>query len=290
MKKMTKIALILAGIFIVIGGILVVLGLMMGARLEELEDMGIHVSPMGQTNTTPGIEFQIGEIDELDERKERGKETQDLFQSKEKEKRGAKTAGNLDRLEVEVENAKITIYALEDTEEIVYDSNRDIAERKEGSTLKLEDHSRQKEELELKIYLPVNGLKEIEIEALACELTADNIISDIVKLEIANAVVRVDKLTVAQQAQMEISNGEMTIGYFEGNSLEAECEQGIIKVACEGDSKDYNYELECGLGSITVGGENYSGMGEEIRVNNGSRKHISADCSMGEIILEFPGK
>ena len=44
------------------------------------------------------------------------------------------------------------------------------------------------------------------------------------------------------------------------------------------------------IGNIRINDESYSGIGEKVRVNNGSQKNIYTECSMGEIVLEFPGK
>ena len=80
----------------------------------------------------------------------------------------------------------------------------------------------------------------------------------------------------------------MIIGYYDGLKLDAECAMGSIMVVCEGNQDDYNYEMECGMGQIVFGQESYSGLGEEIYIDNRSSKLIEASCDMGDIMLEFP--
>lgn len=285
MKKMTKVSLIIASICMGLGILMVLIGLMMGADRDDLNDMGIYISlsPMLHKNESGRMEFKIS-----NEEHHGDKET--AIKGHHNSKAESYHLQELDRLEVDVENASITIKTSEDEETITFISNYGDIGRTEGRTLKLENHGRGLEKLELEIYLPVNGMKEIEIEASACELKADKIIADTVSLEVGSASVRIEELLVRQNAKLELSAGEMVIGYYEGNNLEAECDMGVIDVLCEGDSKDYNYELECGMGNIRINDESYSGIGEKVRVNNGSQKNIYAECSMGEIVLEFPGR
>ena len=195
----------------------------------------------------------------------------------------------INRLEVDVQNADITIFSVEDAEEIRYSTNRnkEIA-RVEGTTLKLEEEISIKEHLELEIYIPVGSLREIEIEATNGAITADRIIADNVSIDIDSASVNIQQLVVEGEAELQINAGEMVIGYYEGSHLDVECAVGAMMVVCDGNKQDYNYKLECGLGEILLGEETYSGLGQEMKVQNGGTKLIEAECAMGQIQLEFP--
>ena len=257
MKLFTKICLVFAAVAGGLGILGIVIGLAMGGDVTQLYEMGIYISPHQHHNVKLHNHT-------------------DNF-------RGIK------RLEVEVQNAQITIFATENTEEFSYHSNRANAIAKvDGSTLKLEDRSSLKDKLELEIYIPVGMLKEIEIEAINGTVFAEKIVADNVAIEIDNASVQIDELIVMEKAELQINAGQMVIGYYEGTNLETECAMGSIMVVCEGNQSDYNYDLECGMGNIRIGENSYSGIGRELWVENESIKTIKAECAMGEIILEFP--
>ena len=196
---------------------------------------------------------------------------------------------DIERLKIDVQNAEITIFAVEDAASLYYFSSveKDIS-KVSGSTLKLEDNSSIQEKIELELYIPVGVLKELEIEAVNGTISAEKIVADNVTIEIDNASVQIDELIVEDKAELQINAGQMIIGYYEGTNLETECAMGSIMVVCEGSRSDYNFDLECGMGKIQIDEDSYSGIGEDIHMNHGSKKSMKAECAMGEIILEFP--
>ena len=300
MKLFTKISLIVAAIAGGVGILAVVIGLAMGARVKDLEVMGIYISP-NQVELSGVIKNEIRDeiLDEFDDNhhiyNDRDSEyhkgvgehnnTQNGRQDSSK---NSNMVNGINRLEVEAQNANIAIFAVEDTQEISYSSNREkeIARVREN-TLIIEDAS-LKGPLELEIYLPVGVMREIDIEAANGVVMADKIVADNVNIDIDNASVNIQQLVVNNKAELQINAGEMNIGYYEGSNLDLECAVGAIMVVCEGNKNDYNYNLECGVGEIILDNETYSGLGQEKQVQNGGTKLIEAECAMGQIQIEFP--
>lgn len=257
----------MAAIALGLGVLGIFLGLAMGADAGDLSELGIYISPH-QTVAVSGVITEVEEETMLEH---------------------SHSLKNIDRLEIEVRNAEITIFATEDINQIRYysDKNKDIA-RVEGRTLKLEDSTSVQDKIQLELYIPMGVLKEIEIEAAAGVVTADRIIVDRVAVEIDAASVQIDELQVTKEAELQVGAGKIVVGYYEGPSLDVDCAMGSITVVCEGNEFDYNYEMECGMGRIVFNKESYSLIGEKNRHNNGRSKMIEAECEMGEIIFEFP--
>ena len=300
MKLFTKISLIVAAIAGGVGILAVVIGLAMGARVKDLEVMGIYISP-NQVELSGVIKNEIRDeiLDEFDDNhhiyNDRDSEYQkgvgehnNTQNGRQDSSKNSNMVNGINRLEVEAQNANIAIFAVEDTQEISYSSNREkeIARVREN-TLIIEDAS-LKGPLELEIYLPVGVMREIEIEAANGMVTADKIVADHVNLDIDNASVNIQQLVVDGKAELQINAGEMVIGYYEGSNLDLECAVGAMMVVCEGNKNDYNYNLECGVGEIILDNETYSGLGQEKQVQNGGTKLIEAECAMGQIQIEFP--
>ena len=356
MKLFTKISLIIAAVAGGLGILAIILGLVMGANVYDLEDMGISISPNqlelsgviteavenAITSETKELVDEIGEnveeesihiyhdvisgeqknetehnyipteemivqhhnetehsyipteemiVQHHNETKHNYTPTEERLAQHHNEKLHNYTCEfrGIERLEVDVQNAQITVFATENENEFMYYSNRRNSIAKvEGSTLKLEDKFNIRDKIELELYIPIGVLKEIEIEAVNGTISADRIVADNVNIEIDNASVQMDELIVENKAELQINAGQMIVGFYSGNNLETECAMGSIMVVCEGNQEDYNYDLECGMGQIQIQQDIYSGIGKDLKIHNESKKSIKAECAMGEIVLEFP--
>lgn len=304
MKLFTKISLIVAAIAAGLGILGVFVGLTMGANFNDLSEMGIYVTPHREVVVNGVIVNELEEdIEEYIENKVEGR-TENSMHHNSVTEHGHHTIENLhnenlhshscslqdiENLKIDVQNAEIKIFAVEEAVNFNYFSNtsNDIS-KKDGSTLKLVDNNTMGDKVELELFIPIGILKEIEIDAAAGAIVADKIVADNISIEIKTASVQVDELIVTEEAELQMNAGEMIIGYFDGPKLDLECDMGAIMVVCSGNEKDYNYNLECNMGNVQINQETYSGVGENIRVNNGGEKSIKAECAMGEIRLEFP--
>lgn len=279
MKLFTKISLILAAVAGGVGILAIIIGLVMGADVNDLNNMGIYISPHQQVAVS-GV---------IMEREEEDLTHHNYRHHNEKLHNHSCSLKDIDRLKVEIHNAQITIFASEDEENIIYYSNKENSIAKVSSTtLKLGDNTSSTDKIELEIYIPVGVLEEIEIEVVNGTIFAEKMVADNVTIEIDNASVQIDELVVEDKAELQINAGQMIIGYYSGAKLETECGMGSIMVVCEGNQNDYNYDLECGMGQIQINEDNYSGIGKDLKLHNESHKSIKAECGMGEIILEFP--
>ena len=308
MKLFTKISLIVAAVAAGIGILAVIIGLAMGASIYDLSNMGIYVSPHQHVKVSgviKDVEKEIKEevheiVDEVveegfhgyhDEGREHHRgEKQNIYRPNDENMfEYCHSLKNMERLDIEVRNAEITIFATEDIEQIIYytDHNKDIA-KVDGTTLRLEDITSINDKIQMEFYIPIGVLKEIEIEAAAGNITADRMIADSVTIEIDAASVQIDELQVTREAELHVDAGKIMVGYYDGPSLDVDCAVGSITVICEGNEFDYNYEMKCGMGRIVYDKNSYSLIGEQIRHYAGSSKRIEAECEIGEIIFEFP--
>ena len=291
MKLFTKISLIVAAVALGLGVLGVGIGLLMGADAGDLDEVGIYISPYHHKVAVSSVITEVE--DEI--RDEIHDEVRDSVHVYHEAGAGhgehdySHSMEGIERLDVEVQNAEIIIYATQDSGELQYytDKEKDIA-RIDGKTLKLEDRSSSKDRILLELYIPEGVLKEIEIEAAAGVITADRMVADSVSVEVDAASVQIDELLVTREADLQVEAGKIVVGYYAGPRLDVNCAVGSIMVVCEGNEFDYNYEMECGMGRIVYGAESYSGLGEKIRRNDARNKMIEAECDMGEIVLEFP--
>lgn len=110
-------------------------------------------------------------------------------------------------------------------------------------------------------------LKELDLELGAADFTAEGIACDVLDLECGAG-----KAAFAGEIRKE---GTVS------------CGAGSIALALKGEERDFNYSLECGLGSIQVSdGIGIAGIGEEDRDNNAGRD-LDLECGLGSITVDF---
>lgn len=71
--------------------------------------------------------------------------------------------------------------------------------------------------------------------------------------------------------------------------VKIECGVGQVNYTAVGSQEDYDYEVSCGIGSVTVGSDSYSGMGGERKVNNNGSKKMEIECGIGMVDVSFDG-
>lgn len=62
---------------------------------------------------------------------------------------------------------------------------------------------------------------------------------------------------------------------------------GDMNFVLTGFPKDYNYKIECGIGSVTVDGSSYSGLAAAKRIDNQAGRWMDIKCGVGEISIRF---
>ena len=63
---------------------------------------------------------------------------------------------------------------------------------------------------------------------------------------------------------------------------------GTMDLEISGQKSDYSYTLECGIGSIQIDGDEYSGLAQEKQIDNpGASRYIDLECGIGTINVAF---
>ena len=270
MKRFTKICLILAAVLTALGMIGVGVGFLLGAKPEQLAGNLSYTAPSLSRSHGQNKDSNSGDSSEY---------TYDSA---------------IRKLELDVHYASVTIGTSEDDHISVKARNagkyfKETVE--DGDMLVLEDERpKGKATLELEILLPDRVLEEMELDLGAAELTADRLQARQFSLDIGAGAGTIQSLLTSEDASLDIDVGELTIGYFDGSDLELDCDTGQLSITVAGEEQDYNYDLECGIGSIDMGGSSYSGLSSSHSVGNGAARTISADCGMGAISLRFAGE
>lgn len=88
---------------------------------------------------------------------------------------------------------------------------------------------------------------------------------------------------------MEIScdTGSVEADVLRADNIEIDCGVGEVNLTLSGSRDDYDYELECSVGQITIDGSSYSGISNRQNITNGAAKKMEIDCSIGDVTIDF---
>lgn len=140
--------------------------------------------------------------------------------------------------------------------------------------------------------------EEIEIEIAAGELTMESVRADSFCATVAAGSVTVRSLDAADCAAV-VDMGSITLkDSLVTDSLDAAVSMGEINVYLRDSYENHDYEVECGMGSVTIKPENgtvkeYAGLGTTTDLygrNSDGRSVYDLSCSMGSIYVGFEGK
>lgn len=155
----------------------------------------------------------------------------------------------------------------------------------------------------LTLYIPANTtFEKISITTGAARLTADALFANSLKLQLGAGDVMIDELNVSMEADIEGGAGQITIAGGMLNNLDLEMGMGELNLtaALHGDTdltlgmgeanitligskEDYTVNIEKGIGSITVDGDDVSGFSH----SGSSLNIVYIEGGVGAINLTF---
>lgn len=108
-----------------------------------------------------------------------------------------------------------------------------------------------------------------------------------VDLELGAGLAEITGL-IAKNVDIEVGAGQMNITGLDAQKINAETGTGKLYAELVGKETDYSYNLECGIGQLKVGNSTYSGLGAEQNISNsGATRFLDLECGIGELQIEF---
>ena len=128
--------------------------------------------------------------------------------------------------------------------------------------------SRGNEAPRIEILIPAGyGLDKLSLDMGAAECTVLGVTTS--KLEIDTGV------------------GAITFSGTVNGDVEVETGVGDVTLNLTGSQDGYNYQVECGVGSIDVGAEHYTMLSHETHINNKAPYTMELECGVGNIAVNF---
>lgn len=317
MKPFTKFCLYLAGALGMLGFVGIAVGMAMGARPEQFLNLAHYERSVWNNRAGHGHEeYQeelyedpgayCPELDEID--------GELLLPEGDMEiEEGSFGGPDTRNLWIDLTFAEVTISCGEGDEIYLKTGNGkgylDIETDEDTliirDTRSYQQYSRDKA-LVLDIVLPDRSFDEIMLDLGGSEVTAEALRANDIKIDIGGGTltaeviqgfdvsvslgagtVYADSLKTSGTAELSAGTGEISVSSFAGADLDLECGIGSLELTVQGQETDYDYDLECGMGEIQIGEESYSGIARGASIDNGSGRLITAECGVGDIVLNF---
>lgn len=288
MKKFTKFALGCAVTCAAVGLGLSVAGLAMGAAstgkdvLAKALDETIHSDNMRWSVSVLRDEEDWDDMDEEWNNSVTPKETNgsSIFEFDEYK--------NLD-IELSADELYLKKYDGKGIQVEVSENDDKVRVKQDGDTLKIKSLTKL-DGTQITVYYPADlafNEVDIEVDAGTIHMEDDWNVNDL-EIQVGAGEMTSDGKIIAREISVDVGTGEVDMNSVESHSIDVECGVGSLKLKLFGAETEYNYQVECGLGRVTVGNQTYSGISEEAKVKNaGATKKLEVECGMGDVEILF---
>lgn len=142
----------------------------------------------------------------------------------------------------------------------------------------------------LKVNCTYSGMKfwENRADTILEIYVPKNVILDKAELESGVGEISIeDGFLICEKLELECGVGECRL--YADVQKEAKIEGGVgaVQLTLLGKEEDYDFDLECGLGSIKIGDDEFEGAGVDRRIDNDAKREISVECGIGSVEILF---
>lgn len=117
-------------------------------------------------------------------------------------------------------------------------------------------------------------------------LVPEGYVFDKVSIDLGAAECTLDRIKTAK-LDIEAGVGNVVFTGTVTGDVKLETDVGKITLNLSGRQKDYNYAIECGVGSIQVGNQSYSMLSHKTHINNNAWNNMKIECGVGIIQVNF---
>lgn len=91
----------------------------------------------------------------------------------------------------------------------------------------------------------------------------------------------------ARQIKLTANVGKISAERIASDLIDIKCGIGSIEATAAGAERDYNYEVKCSVGDVTIGGSSFGGLGNKRKIGHEAAKEIKVECNIGEVDVSF---
>lgn len=283
MKRFTKWCLILAGFCGAVGLVMILCASMLGASLVDMlrnNEFAIYKSASGWHGSWENTYSETVSDDET---------------YADSAAQAMVDASEVKKLEIDVDSAEIIFMTDSEENQICVQSIGEyetFVTEVRGDTLKIKEGDE-----EVFSVLGWNGKRTIEI------YIPEGFVFDEVTMEMDAGSIEGYSLNVSGRLKIEVDAGSVELSEVTMGQLDVETDAGSValydcvlrgdariasdvgsaELYLECDEADFNYQVECDMGSVIINEKEWSGIDKSIRIANKAKYTINIECDMGSI-------
>lgn len=128
---------------------------------------------------------------------------------------------------------------------------------------------------------------DVELNVSAGTIFWNDLTAQELSIEMAAGTVTGGNMTVTGESDIKVNAGTITIAGVLGTETVVEMAAGMVGMTLADAETDYNYDISCAGGSVTVGEEVAEGVAKTLEISNNAAKNIDVECSMGAVNIGF---
>lgn len=132
--------------------------------------------------------------------------------------------------------------------------------------------------------LEINNDLDVSIGAGSLVLT--KVKANSMDVDLGAGSVEIYSLNV-DNADFEVGMGSIEAKGDINKKLDAECAMGSIDLVLDRPVSEYNFDIDCSMGSVEIDGKEYAGIASSKNQKGSSDTLLDLECSMGAIVVDF---
>lgn len=128
---------------------------------------------------------------------------------------------------------------------------------------------------------------DVELDVSAGTISWSELKAQELSIEMAAGTVTGQNVAISGSTDIDLSAGTVEISGVLGTETDIEMTAGMVNIALADAYTDYNYDVSCAGGSVTVGDQKLEGLAKSLEVSNRAAKYIDVECSMGTVDISF---
>ncbi len=136
--------------------------------------------------------------------------------------------------------------------------------------------------------MELDGLKAAQMEfALgAGEIHAEGLQAEELEVSVGAGDIEFTDAEL-KDVDIQVGAGNFELAGKVSGNISGECAMGNLTLKLAGSEGDFNYDIECVSGNITIDNNEYSGLAQEKSIDNNASKNIELECAMGNVDVMF---
>ncbi|MDO5134909.1 MAG: hypothetical protein Q4D55_02545 [Eubacteriales bacterium] len=166
-----------------------------------------------------------------------------------------------------------------------------VTVRKKGNAVRVSSRSKKHKAKMIHIYYPQGtSFHELDLTIMAGEASLEGeIAAREAEISVGAGTLALKDSLTAEELDITVGMGEASFARIDAKKIQGECGVGSLSLGAAGNEEDYDYDIQCGVGSIEIGGQEIGGIASEKSIDNHGERKIDLECGMGEIRVDFCG-